>query len=166
MDITEKTTVREAAIFLKKEHIDELLEKVNPVTPKKPVFSMTVGEFIEACDDDYVKTFFNDPDEYLIIAVGQLKAYKRDIENVSKILELNKIKQDADEAAAAAGVVFPSFGESILAECLEWFHLHSIEEAENVKLTDWLLVKRAKTAEMKYERNLMRVHDAKLKQKR
>lgn len=166
MDITQKTTVREAAAFLKKEHIEELMDKVDPYTPKKPVFEMTVGEFIEALDEDYAKVFFDDPDEYLVIAVGRLKAFKRDIENVQKILALNEIKLDADEVQAQAGIVFPTVGENMLVECVEWFHLHSIREAEDVKLTDWLLMKKSKNAGQKYERNLMKVHEAKAKQRR
>lgn len=156
MEITDQTKVCEAMPFLKPEHVEELMksDKIQPIPYKKSLFEMTVGEFIQCLDDKYTAKFFEDPDELFVIAMGRLKYFKNDMENVGKIMKLNEIRLSADEKAAQKGVVFPSFGESMLCECVGYFNLHSLDEAENIPLSNYLIMKRKKSAEALYERNL------------
>lgn len=156
MDITKKTTVGEALPYLKKEHIEELLEKCDEIALVKPVFSFTVGEFIESLDEEYVMSFFRKYDEPLVVAIGRIKRFRNELEQIRKILSLNEIKLSPEEQAAQHGVVFPSFQENMLCECVEYFHLHSLDEAENIPLSNYLIMKRKKGAEALYERNLNR----------
>ena len=158
MTITNKTTIGEAALFMKKEHFEQLLEQCEPVRLEKPIISMTVGEFIEACDDDYIMRFFQDKGQLLVVAIGKVKQFNKEMENISKLFKLNETKPTNDELTAQKGVVFPTFQETMLCECLEWFHLHSLDDAEKIPLSNYLIVKRKKTAEARYERNLNKLY--------
>lgn len=153
--------------FLKPEHVEQLLksDKIQPLPFGKSVFEMTVGEFAECLDENYTARFFENPDELFIIAMGRLKHFKNEIDSVGKILKLNEIKLTADEKAAQRGVVFPTFQENLLCETLEYFHLHSLEEAEKIPLSNYLIMKRKKSAEALYERNLNKIYSEKGKKK-
>lgn len=165
--ITNETTVGEASPFLTKEHIDEMLksDKVTPIIYGKSVIEMTVGEFLRCLDDDYVLEFFKDPEERLVIAVGRLKSFRQQIENIQKVFSMNEIKLTQEEQAAQRGVVFPSFGENMLCDCVEYFHLTSLDSAENIPLSNYLIMKRKKSAEALYERNLNKIYSEKAKAK-
>lgn len=157
LDITNETTIREAAPYLKPDHIKTLMEKADEMPLYPPVYGYTVGEFVEALDRDQASEFLKDPDKPLMVALGEMKAFNRQMEEIVKVMEANNPKLSGDEEAAKKGVVFPSVGESILIECCEWFHLHSLDEAENIRLSNYLVMRRGKTAETLYERNLMKI---------
>lgn len=168
MDITRETTIGEAAPFLKGEHLQQLLDdpRVTSIMGVS-VFDMTVGEFLEAMEDDYAyKKFFYDPDANLIEAVGKLKNFRKQMEDVQKLLKMNEPKLSSEETQAQAGVVFPSFEESMLCDCIEWFHLRSMDEAEALPFSDYLVMQRRKNAEALYNRNLNKVYAAKAQRKK
>lgn len=167
MEITNETKVCEAMPFLKPEHVEELMksDKVNPIPYKKSIFEMTVGEFIMCLDEKYTAKFFEDPDEYLVVAMGRLKHFRNEMENVSKILKMNEIKLSAEEKSAQRGIIFPSFGESMLCECVDYFNLHSLDEAEKIPFSNYLIMKRKKSAESLYERRLNEIISNKNKKK-
>lgn len=164
MEISNRTTVGEASPFLKGEHFEHLLEICDPMPLPHPVIKMTVGEFIEALDEHYALDFIKDREELLVVAVGRVKQFRKEMEDVSKILKQNEIKPTTEEISAQRGVIFPSFKESILCDCLEWFNLHSLDEAENIPLSNYLILKRKKSAEALYERNLNKIYTGKNKQ--
>ena len=168
MDVTDKTTVAEAAPFLKPEHLRQLIEsdRIAPIKGDKSVFEMSIGEFLQCLTDDYAQQFFSNPDELLVVAVGRLKHFKSEMDNVNRILSLNEIKLTAEEKAAQRGVVFPSFGESVLCETVEYFHLNSFDDAEKIPLTNYLIMKRKKGAEALYTRNLNRIYSEKSNKKK
>lgn len=163
MKITRNTTIGDVTPFLKGEHLEQLLEKCEPVPLDKPITQMTVGEFIEASRDSYIMTFFENRDELLVTAIGKVKQFNKEMENISKVMKLNEIKPSAEESAAQQGVVFPSFQENMLCECLDWFHLHSLDEANDIPLSNYLIVKRKKSAEALYERKLNKIYSEKNK---
>lgn len=167
VQITNETTVGEASPFLTKEHIEELLEsdKVTPMPYGKPVIEMTVGEFLGCLDDEYALRFFQDPEELLVVAVGRLKSFKKQMEDIQKVMSLNEIKLTQEEQQAQRGVVFPSFEENMLCDCVEYFHLATLDAAENIPLANYLVMKRKKSAEALYERNLNRIYSEKAKAK-
>ena len=163
MKISKDTKIGDVVPFLKEEHLKELLEKCEPVELDKPVITMTVGEFIKAADDKYIMSFFNDRNESLVKAVGRVKQFNKEMDNIAKVLKMNEIKPNPEELAAQRGVTFPSFGESILCDCLEWFNLNSLDAAENIPLSNYLIMKRKKSAEALYERNLNKIYSDKNK---
>ena len=62
--------------------------------------------------------------------------FNKEMENISKLFKLNETKPTNDELTAQKGVVFPTFQETMLCECLEWFHLHSLDDAEKLPESD------------------------------
>ena len=168
MQITNQTTIAEATPFINGEHLKTLMEsdKITPLPLEKSVFSMTIGEFIECLSDDYTMKFFSNPDDILVLAIGRLKTFKQEIENVNKIMSLNEIKLTNEEKAAQRGVIFPSFGETILCEAVEYFNLHSLDDAEKIPLSNYLIMKRKKSAEALYQRNLNKQYEQKQKTKK
>lgn len=101
-----------------------------------------------------------------MVAIGRLKWFKKQIEDIQKVLQLNELKLSPEERAAQAGVVFPSFQESVLCDCVDWFHLHSLDEAEQIPFSNYLVMKRRKSADTLYERNLNQIYSNKAKQKK
>lgn len=127
---------------------------------------MTVGEFIECLNDDYLSTFFSNGDDLLVVAIGRIKQFKTEMEQIQKLLALNEIKLSNEEKAAQKGVVFPSFEETMLCECVDYFHLHSLDEAEKIPLSNYLIMKRKNSAESLFERNLNRIYTEQSKRKK
>lgn len=168
MDITRETTIGDAAPFLKEEHIQQLLDDPRVVSVMAvSVLDMTVGEFLEALEPEYaIHKFFYNPEDNLLEAIGKLKSLREQMDDIQKILKLNEPTLTSEEKAAQAGVVFPSFEESMLCECIEWFHLHSMDEAEALSFSDYLVMKRKKSAEALFERNLNKVYANKAKTKK
>lgn len=166
MQITNKTTVGEVLPYLKSEHFEELMKKCDPIPLKKPIISMTLGEFIDALRDDYYHTFFSDYDEPLSVAIGRVNQYKKEMENIAKLMKINEIKETSEEQAAKKGIVWPTYQESMLCNAVEWFNLHSIDEAENLPLSNYLIYARKVAAEAKYERQLNQIYSNKNKQRR
>ena len=75
------------------------------------------------------------------------------------------IKQDADEKQAGQGINFLNSYMSMLVFAQQKFFLHSIEEAENVKLCDYIALKKNEVDGIKYQRNLQKIYQQKHQQK-
>ena len=52
---------------------------------------------------------------------------------------------------------------SVLLDCVKAFHLHSMDEAEQVPLTSWLAVYQDNASAAIYQRNLAAINDMKMK---
>ena len=168
MDITNRTTIGDAAPFITEEHLKTLIDsdKIKAIDLEKPIIKMTVGEFLEALDPAYaIEKFFSDPDELLVNAVGRIKTFKKEIEDISNVLKVNEISLSVEEKAAQRGVVFPSYEESVLCECVEWFHLHSLDDAEKVPLSNYIVMHRKHSAEALFDRNLNKIYNEKAKKR-
>ena len=166
MQITDKTTVGEALPYIRAEHFEKLLEKCDPMPLVSPIIGMTVGEFIECLNEDYYKTFFNDYDELIVVAIGRIKQFNKEVEEITKVLQLNDITESNEEKAAKKGIIWPTFQESMLCNCVDWFHLHSLDEAEKIPLSNYLIYNRKVRAESKYERQLNQIYANKNKPKK
>ena len=166
MDITRETTIGDAAPFLEEEHLKQLIDDPRVASVMAvSVFDMTVGEFLEALEPEYaIQKFFWNPEDNLLEAIGKLKNFRQQMDDVQKILQLNEPKLSSEETQAQAGVVFPTYQESMLCDCIEWFHLRSMDEAEALPFSDYLVMKRKKGAEALYERNLNKIYTQKAKQ--
>lgn len=166
MKITRKTLTRDIFPLLTKELLEELLEKVPAVPLKKPLLSMTIGEFGAIVDDEetYIVKLLSH--RKALKAFGLLKQYRQEIEGISKFLKLYDYQKTQEEKAAAVGIRFPNLSQRILIDCVKWFHLNSMEEAENIKVGEWLTIWQDEAASALYQRNYMRIMDAKNKTKK
>ena len=166
MKITRKTLTRDILPLLTQETLKELLEKVPAVPLKKPVLSMTIGEFSEIVEDEeqYIANILKT--RKALKAFGLLKQYKQEMEALAKFFKMYEIKRSPEEEAAAKGVLFPSFIQRILIDCVNWFHLRSTEEAEKVKLSEWLTFWMDEASSALYQRNFQKLLEQKHNTKR
>lgn len=165
MKITKRTKTRDVLPLLTQDTLKELLEKVPAVPLDKPLITLTVGEFGEIVEDEetYIGKLLKH--RKALKAFGLLKQYKQEIEAISKFFKLYDVRKTADESNAAVGIKFPNLGQRMLIDCVKWFHLNSMEEAEKVKLSAWLTMWQDEAANALYQRNYSKILEQKHKSK-
>ena len=164
MLITRRTRTRDVLPFVTdKETMDRIIGAVDEVPLDKPLIEMTIAEFAETMDEDYVLRFLNE--KYAWKAFGKIKSFKRQTEEITKFLKMNEVKPSKDQEQAARGVMFPSFEEQMLLTVCEYFHLKSFDEAEKVKLSNYMLIQQKQSAEMKFKQNYDRIIEMRTKAK-
>lgn len=126
---------------------------------------MTIGEFAEILMDEqaYMMKILN-PHNKAYIAFGQLKSFKRQMEEVSNFMKKYEIKQTEDEKRAAINVEFPDFIAKMLITAVQFFNLHSFKEAEAIPLSDYLVILQDQSSAIKYQRNYSKLIEQKSKQ--
>ena len=166
MRIDNSTKTGDILRILDRDMFEELMDKVPEVELEKPLLEMTVGEFLTITQDpDSKVTEMLETESNALRAFGMVKRLKSELDGIFKFLKMNEIEENADVKAAKATVVFPTFEEQMLLDCVEAFHLHSMDEAEEVKLTDILVWKKAKSASEKFECKYNKIIEAKNKMK-
>ena len=165
MKITKRTRVGEVLPLLNEQRMEYLLNNIQEYPLNKPILSMTIGQFAEILLDEqaYILTLLN-PRERAYIAFGQLKSFKRQMEEVSNFMKKYEIKQTEDEKRAAINVEFPDFIAKMLITAVQFFGLHSFKEAEQVPLADYLVILQDQSSAVKYQRNYSKIIEMKSKQ--
>jgi len=167
MLITKKTKTKHILPLLSDAAIvEQLLDKIEPYPLDKDIIEMTIAEFASIVDDDeeYVKGLLKE--KYAYKAFGKLKSYQQQMKSLNSWLKRLEIQQTSEEKQASLGVEFPSMIERMLLTVTEFFHLTSFEEAEKVKLSNYLLIAKDKVADTKYQRNYQKILDTKSKMNR
>lgn len=121
------------------------------------LMSMQIGDFIAATIDAEhllaVAHKLSESDE-LHCVVSFAKGLAESLNNLARHLRQYEVKRNEMEERAARGVPFPSFGECVIMDVVEAYHLTSAEIAEHRTVADWLIFYKRKCAEMLYQRNL------------
>lgn len=134
------------------------MQEIKPVDlGDDSLFHISVGEFLTEVLNDAEKyiqarVLCVDSNIPAVKAIGRLKTFKTEFSAISKVIDNCRPVTSDIEKAAAAGIVFPSFPEQVLLSVVEYFHLRSIAEAENLPFADYLLVLRSQSAEAKFNR--------------
>lgn len=165
MLITKRTRVKDITpLITNKERINELIDLFPEYPLKKDILEMTVGEFCDLCinEDEYLNDILK-PRERAYKAFGRLKSYRNQMKNLSDYLKRFEIKLSQEEKAASVGVDMPDTPERILLDCVKAYHLHSTKEAEDLQLTDWILVLKDQVATARYSRNYNKILEQKSK---
>lgn len=164
MQITKKTKVKEILPFLTEERFNSLLEAVEEYPLDKNILSFTVGEFADLTIDEesYIKKILN-PKEKVYIAFGKLKSYRNQMKQLADYLKTFELKLTPEEKQASQGIDLPSTAERMLLDCVKFFNLHSMEEAEKIPLSDWLVLLKDSVATARYSRNYSRIIEQKSK---
>lgn len=165
MKITKRTKTKDVLPLLTQDTLKELLEKVPAVPLDKPLITLTVGEFGEIVEDEepYIVKLLSH--RKALKAFGLLKQYKQEMESLAKFFKLYDVRRTADESNAAVGIKFPNLAQRMLIDCVKWFHLNSMEDAEKVKLSAWLTMWQDEAANMLYQRNYQKLLEQKHKSK-
>lgn len=166
MRITRRTKTRDILPLLTKERLEEVLEQVPEVPLRKPLLSMTVGEFGEIVSDEegWLLELVKENRRALVF-LGKVKTFRKEMEGISKFLKMFDYKQSQEESAAARGVMFPTLPQKMLLKCAEFFHLTSFEAAEKCKVSDWLLIFQDEASSALYQRNYSKIIEGKQKAK-
>lgn len=184
MKITKHTPLNEVIYFMTAERWSQIIDQVSDqdiaLQGWQSIKSYTLGEFIqlsqalEKKDLNYIISIFfvtsrkcyQRPKMPTLWEVAiRLKWLFREFEDVNKFFEDLTIKQDADEKQAGQGINFLNSYMSMLVFAQQKFFLHSIEEAENVKLCDYMALKKNEVDGIKYQRNLQKIYQQKHQQK-
>lgn len=163
MLITKKTKTEDVLPFMTEENFKKLLDAVDEYPLDKPLIEMTIGEFIETLEDGYAMRFMEE--KYVYKSFGKLKSFKNQMEGINKFFEMNEVEPSADHKNASIGVNFLTFEENMLYKTAEFFHLKSFDEAENVKLSNYMLIHKKESSEAKFQHNWNRIMDMKNKTK-
>jgi hypothetical protein len=166
MKLTNKTLTKDVLPLLTKELLEEILDKVPAVPLDKPLLSLTVGEFGEIIEDEETYIVKLLKHRKALKAFGLLKQYRQEIEAISKFFKLYETKKTQEETNAALNIKFPSFSQRILIDCVKWFHLKSMEEAEKIKISEWLTMWQDEASAALYQHNYSKLLEQKNKAKR
>lgn len=149
---------------LTKEEMSVMYDMVDPINFN--VFDIKISEFIEFCEDPkkLIDKLQNDNEEIDILEIiANVKGFNDNVSKIFEYLSKFEIQQTQDEKNATKGIDFPNFFETMLIDCVEWFHLNSMEQAENIKVSEWFLFKKKQLANQKYENNYSLIMDKKYK---
>lgn len=158
MIIRKRTRVKDISLLIPKNRMEDFIKSFPPYPLKTPILSMTVGQFADLTLDE--DSFINDilrPNERAYIAFGRLNQYGIEMKALADYLKTMQIKLSPDEQAASRGVDMPSFVERMLLDTVQFFHLHSMSEAEKIPLADYLVVLKDQIATAKYQRNYSKI---------
>ena len=158
MLVTTKTKTKHIVPILStKELVEEFIEKVDPYPLDKDIISMTIAEFsnIILDEESYIQSLLNEKLAY--VAFGKVKSYRQQMKQLADWMKKLEVKQSEDEKRAAIGVDFPDLIQRMLITVTKFFGLKSFDEAENVKLADYLLIAMSESADIKYQRNYQQI---------
>ena len=163
MLITKKTKTNDLVPFLNEERFNMVLDAVEEYPLPKDLICMTIGEFIETLEDGYAMRFLDE--KYVYKAFGKLKSFKNQMEGINKFFEMNDVEASEDHKKASNGVNFLTFEENMLYKVAEFFHLKSFDEAEKVKLSNYMLIHKKESSEVKFQHNWNKIIEMKNKMK-
>lgn len=128
---------------------------------------MTIGEFSQIVLDEqsYISNFFK-PNSRVLISLGQLKQFRKEMKGLTDYLQKMSIPQSLEEKMAGKDVEAPDFISRMLIDVTKFFNLHSFEEAEQIKVCDYLLILQDQVATAKYNRNYQKIIEQKSKTKK
>lgn len=184
MKITKQTPLNEVIYFMTTDRWAEILDQVSDqdisIQGWQSIKSHTLGEFIklsqalEKKDLSFIiDTFFVTERKWyqrpkmptLWEVAVRLKWLFKEFEDVNKFFESLQIKQDTEEKQAGNGINFLNPYMSMLIFAQQKFFLHSLEDAEKVKLSEYMAMKKNEVDGIKYQRNLQKIYQQKHQQK-
>ena len=184
MKITKTTKLKDACFAMSGEFWQRLIDQVTDADINaqgyRSLKTYTIGEFIKLStalssgDTKAIIEFFTPNrkwwwQKYNItiweVAI-RLKWLINEMEFIGKVFESLEIKQDADERKAGEGIKWNSPQATMLLWAQKRFYRTSTEDAENVKLSDYLLAKKEEVDGIRYQRNLMNIHKKEHEQRR
>ena len=184
MKITKQTPLNAVIYFMTTERwaqiIDQVSDKDIALQGWQSIKSYTLGEFIrlstalEKKDLNYIisiffvesRKWYQRPKMPTLWEVAvRLKWLFKEFDGINKFFEELQIKQDAEEIQACQGINFLNPYKKMLVYAQQKFFLHSVDDAENVKLSNYMAVKKDEVDAIKYQRNLQKIYQQKHQQK-
>ena len=167
MLITKRTRVKDVLPLLNENNMEKFLDIIPPQPLNTPILSLTIGDFADIILDEesYIKTLLQ-PRNRAYLAFGQLKQFRIEMKNLTDYLNKMQVKQTPDEIQASRGIEQVDFIGRMLIDVTKFFNLHSFTEAENIKLSDYILILKDNVANAQYQRNFSKILEQKSKTKK
>ncbi len=184
MKITKQTPLNEVIYFMTTERWSQILDQVSDqdiaLQGWQSIKSHTLGEFIklsqalEKKDLNYIisiffvtsRKWYQRPKMPTLWEVAvRLKWLFKEFEEINKTFEEMNIKMDVDEKQACQGINFLHPYMKMLVFAQQKFFLHSVDDAENIKLSNYLAVKKDEVDGIKHQRALQKIYQQKHQQK-
>ena len=152
MKITKKTKTGELLPVLKADDLDTILCKVIASTKSRNVLNMKIGEYIIFTNYGLERELLSQKKALKFLSL--LKSYREQLEGIANYIKSISPSESEDERRASVGVKFPTFEERMLLDVQKELHLTSMEQAEQVPLSTWLLLLKDKCANVNFQKNL------------
>ena len=164
--ITKRTKTKDILPLLNEDSFKRLLDSVPEHPLETSVFSMRIRTFAEILENetDFIASLLSH--KRLLVAVGRVKEYKKEVENLSNFLKRYDYQQTSEEKQASQGILYPTMSQRMLTDCVRFFNLKSFEEAEEKTVSDWLTVFQSDAAAALYQRKLHEAFEKKMKKKK
>ena len=165
--ITEKTKTREILPFLTTSNIKNLIKDVDVVELDVPITEMRIEEFEEliSAPEQFMLRLAT-KNKRALVFLGKCKDLVNSLEGFSKFVSQYESKHSPEEKQAMNGINFPSFGNNMLTTLIEFYHLHSVEEASNMKVKEWMLVFEHQASNALFSRRYSEIVQKKSKMKK
>lgn len=154
IQITHRTKTKDILPLLNAENIERLLE----VMPEQPletaIFSMEIRTFADILTDEqsFIESLLSE--RKALVAFGRLKEYRKEIQQFTAFLKQFDFKETSEEQQAKRGIQFPDMAMRMMTDVTRFFGLKSFDDAERMKVSDWLAVFQSDAASALYQRKL------------
>lgn len=156
MKITPKTPTAAILPLLTDDTLTDLLGKVEGNKASRAAWEMTIGEFGRVVDGSFISDIA--AEEPLALQwLRKVKAVLDSMESLAKYIEAIAVKQTPEEVAAAKGITPTPLAVRMAIDCVGWFHLRSLAEAEECKVGDWLVMYEDNCKAQQVQRNLNQI---------
>lgn len=151
--------------LLDKEKLEYILSQVEEVPLKKPILEMSIRKFgaIVNNEEEFIAKLLKK--RRLFKALGLLKSYKRQMNEIVSFFKMYDIKQTKEEKQAAIGIVFPDLVSRMLLTVTKFYHLKSMKQAERRTVSEYLIVFQEESSSLMYQRNYNNILNMQMKQK-
>ena len=175
MKITKKTRVKDILplLTIRPERLNDILSGM----PEYPVYrwkrtgwkiyrepwsilDISVGEFLDFSKDHETMLWkMLSPWKRAWKALGKVKYLLNQLKRIEKLFDQFSIPQSKLEKEAANGVNFPSTGPRMLLTLVQFFHLHSFEEAEKLPVSAFFTILWDQYSSATYQRNYQKISE-------
>ena len=161
IQITHKTKTKDILPLLNAENIERLLDAVPPFPLETSIFSMEIKRFADILEDEqsFIESLLSE--HKALKAFGRLKQYRSEINGFTSFLKQYDFKETSEEQQAKRGIQFPDMAMRMLTDVTRFFGLKSFDDAERMKVSDWLAVFQNDAASALYQRKLNDIYKRK-----
>ena len=159
--ITKRTKTKDIIPLLNAENIERLLDAVPEYPLETAIFSMEIRTFADILTDEqsFIESLLSD--RKALVAFGRLKEYRKEIQQFTAFIKQFDFKESSEEQQAKRGIQFPDMAMRMLTDVTRFFGLKSFDDAERMKVSDWLAVFQNDAASALYQRKLNDIYKKK-----
>lgn len=144
-----------------------LLQKVTGTLKNFDFFALSVGELCAIVDGGFPQSLWNRYENCDVRTFCKLtNSLREGVKQLMTFLENTTPPTTPQERKAANGLMQTTFEEEALGMLVEYFHLHSFEDAQKLSVYEFMMVRKTLYNRRKMEYNRMMIADAEAKLRR